>query len=224
MKSIFLLTPILFLSFNSFEPRSRRTPTYAKNGMVVSASMIASEVGRDILKEGGNAIDAAVATAFALAVTWPEAGNIGNIGGGGFIVYVPKIGMPTTFDFREKAPLAASERMYLDANGKLVQNLNHDGLLSVGVPGTVAGLFDAHKKYGKLSWKKLLNPAVKLAKKGFPFTYALHTSTKGNKMHWEKYPSTIKVMYKDGKDVYEQNEIWKQADLAASPDSGVAGY
>ena len=110
---------------------------YARNGMVVSASQLASDVGVEILKDGGNAIDAAVATAFALAVTWPSAGNIG---GGGFIVYRKHNGEVTTFDFREKAPLGATPTMYLDENGNLIQNLNHLSILAVGDPGTVAGL------------------------------------------------------------------------------------
>src|SRR5690606_27743234 len=112
-------------------PLSGQHQQYAKNGMVVSASQIASDAGVDILKKGGNAIDAAVATAFALAVTWPSAGNIG---GGGFIVYREEGGNVTTFDFREKAPNAASRDMYLDNDGNLVRNLNHRGILSVGIP------------------------------------------------------------------------------------------
>lgn len=179
--------------------------------MVVSASSIASEIGRDVLKRGGNAIDAAVATAFALAVTWPTAGNIG---GGGFIVYADKNGKATTIDFREKAPLAATEKMYLDSNGKVIKDLNHEGILSVGVPGTVAGLYLAHSKYGKLPWASLVDPAVKLASKGFSFTYALHQQSKGLKSEFDKYPSTKKVMYKNGTTLYEPGEIWKQPDLA----------
>ncbi|MDZ4673307.1 MAG: gamma-glutamyltransferase, partial [Gemmatimonadota bacterium] len=103
--------------------------------MVVSNHYLASEAGRDVLMAGGNAIDAAVATAFALAVTLPSAGNIG---GGGFLVYHGADGMATTFNFREKAPAAATERMYLGPDGKVRDNSNHDGLLAVGVPGTVA--------------------------------------------------------------------------------------
>lgn len=195
----------------SFAPIGGRVPTHAKNGMVVSASMIASEVGRDILKQGGNAIDAAVATAFALAVTWPSAGNIG---GGGFIVYVDKKGMATTFDFREKAPLAAHEKMFLDSAGNLIKGINHVGVLSAGTPGTVAGLYAAHQKYGKLPWKKLLAPAIRLASKGIPFSHALTQHATSSESTWKKFPSTAKVMYKDGKDFYLLNENWKQPDLA----------
>ena len=124
--------------------------TYAKNGMVVSASKIASQTGVDILKKGGNAIDAAIATAFSLAVTHPTAGNIG---GGGFMVFMNAQGKATTIDFREKAPLASSETMFLDEDGNIKDNSNHKGLLATGVPGTVAGLYLAHQKYGLLPWK-----------------------------------------------------------------------
>ena len=115
-----------------------RTPVRAKNGMVSSASRLASQVGVDVLASGGNAVDAAVATAFALAVTWPSAGNIG---GGGFMIYHGEDGHATAFDFREKAPLAATADMFLGDNGRIQNNSNHIGVLAVGVPGTVAGLF-----------------------------------------------------------------------------------
>jgi gamma-glutamyltranspeptidase / glutathione hydrolase len=209
---VFLLVPLLLVN-TAATPTGGRFPAYAKNGMVVSASMIASEIGRDVLKKGGNAIDAAIATAFALAVTWPTAGNIG---GGGFIVYADKEGNATTIDFREKAPLAATEKMYLDEQGKPIKNINHEGLLSVGVPGTVAGLHLAHSRYGKLPWSQLVDPAMQLAAKGFPFTYTLHQNSKSLKAVFEKYSSTKKVMYKNGTDVYEPGELWKQPDLAAT--------
>lgn len=210
---ISLILIALLLCNTAATPPVGRIPVYGKNGMVVSASVLASEIGRDILKKGGNAIDAAVATAFALAVTWPTAGNIG---GGGFIVYTDKNGKATSIDFREKAPLAATEKMFLDASGKVVGNLNHEGLLSVGVPGTVAGLHLAHSKYGQLPWATLVDPAVQLAAKGFPFTYTLHQNTKSLKATFDKYPSTKKVMYKNGTDFYEPGEIWRQPDLAAT--------
>ncbi len=153
--------------------------TIARNGMVVSDSEIASNVGVEILKQGGNAIDASIATAFALAVTFPAAGNIG---GGGFLVYMDSDGSATTIDFREKAPLKASTDMFLDEEGNVIKGLNmygaettsnHSGLKSVGVPGTVAGLYLAHKKYGSLPWADLVQPAIDLAKNGFPLTWSL---------------------------------------------------
>lgn len=204
------IAALIFL-LSSFTPTGGRIPTYAKNGMVVSASMIASEIGRDILKKGGNAIDAAVATAFALAVTWPAAGNIG---GGGFLLFADKNGKVTSIDFREKAPLTAHQNMYLDKDGKMIKDLNRIGVLSSGVPGTVAGLHLAHQRYGKLPWAELVDPAYRLALKGFKFTYALHQQSKFNKQFFEKYPSSMKVMFKPNGSPFEPGEIWKQPDLA----------
>ena len=185
--------------------------TYAEHGMVVSDHVTASEVGVDILRKGGNAIDAAVATAFALEVTHPEAGNIG---GGGFIVFMKSDGEVTTFDFREKAPLAASPTMFLDENGEIKNNSNHQGLLAVGVPGTVAGLYQAHQKYGKLSWAELVKPSVKLAKKGFTMSYGLYNAAV--RMTDRDPSEDIMQNYFKGKDgeIVKPGETWKQAALA----------
>ncbi|MBS1978757.1 MAG: gamma-glutamyltransferase [Bacteroidetes bacterium] len=201
---------LLALVCSSFVPLGGRYPVYAKQGMVVSSSMPASEIGRDVLMAGGNAIDAAVATAFALAVTYPGAGNIG---GGGFMVYVPKSGEATTIDFREKAPLAATEKMFMDQSGKLIPQSNLEGILAPGTPGTVAGLFLAHQKYGRLPWRLLLDPAVKLATNGIIITHALQEDGKNFQYLWRKYPSTAKVLLKNGRP-YMQGESWKQHDLA----------
>jgi len=211
MKLKVFLFLLLYVLSSANAPEGGRIPVYAKNGMVVSSSGTASETGRDILKSGGNAIDAAVATAFALAVTLPSAGNIG---GGGFIVYVDKNGKATTIDFREKAPLAANERMYLDEKGQLINGLNITGVLSVGTPGTVAGLYLAHTKYGKLPWRRLVEPAIRLANKGIPVSHALSEHSKILKETWKKYPSTASVMLKNGEIPYEYDELWKQPDLA----------
>ncbi len=184
---------------------------YARNGMVVSASQLASDVGVEILKDGGNAIDAAVATAFALAVTWPSAGNIG---GGGFIVYRKHNGEVTTFDFREKAPLGATPTMYLDENGNLIQNLNHLSILAVGVPGTVAGLYDAHRAHGRLPWSRVVRPAVRLARRGFAYTYGIYHDAISHEQTWKKIPSTAAVMFRNGTTFYQPGETWRQPDLA----------
>lgn len=135
-----------------------------RNGMVVSANQIASEVGVEILKKGGNAVDAAVAVQFALAVVYP---NAGNIGGGGFMVYRSAKGETSTLDFREKAPAGSSRDMYLDANGNPIVEKSLYGQLAAGVPGSVAGMEEAHQKYGKLKWADLVEPAVRLAADGF---------------------------------------------------------
>ena len=190
-----------------------RTPTYAKNGMVSSASRLASEVGAETLRNGGNAVDAAIATAFALAVTWPSAGNIG---GGGFLVYHGGDGHATAFDFREKAPLAATEQMYLGVDGRVVNNSNHFGPLAVGVPGTVAGLWQAHQELGSLPWADLVAPAVALARDGIQITYTLQRSFAFNQRRFEQYPSSAAVFAKADGSTYEMGDIWAQPDLAAT--------
>lgn len=139
------------------------------NGLVVSAHPEASKVGLNILKKGGNAVDAAVAVQFALAVVYP---NAGNIGGGGFMVIRQANGDFASLDFRETAPGKAHRDMYLDRNGKVIDGLSLTGHLAAGVPGTVAGMAEAHEKYGKLPWREVVSPAVELAYKGFPITEA----------------------------------------------------
>ena len=135
--------------------------------MVVSAHPLASEVGINILKKGGNAADATIAVQFALAVVYPSAGNIG---GGGFFVYRSKDGQCSTLDFREKAPLTSTRDMYLDSSNNVIKNLSLYSHLAVGVPGTVDGMVNIHKKYGQLPWKELVQPAIDLATNGFELT------------------------------------------------------
>ncbi len=148
-------------------------PVSSRHGMVISTSAPASDVGAAILRKGGNAVDAAVATAFALAVTHPSAGNIG---GGGFMVVRPANGAAVTIDYRERAPLKSTQTMYLDSAGKIARQRTATGYLAPGVPGTVRGLATAHKRYGKLSWKDDVMPAVELAEKGFVLSDALARS------------------------------------------------
>ncbi len=188
-----------------------RTPIRAKNGIVSSASRLASETGVQILKQGGNAVDAAVATAFALAVTWPSAGNIG---GGGFLVYHGENGQATTFDFREKAAIAATEDMYLGLNGRVQNNSNHIGMLAVGVPGTVAGLFKAHQELGSLPWAELVAPAVEMARDGIPINYSLQTGFERSANRFRQYPSSAKKFFKSDGSFYQLGETWVQPDLA----------
>jgi gamma-glutamyltranspeptidase/glutathione hydrolase len=145
----------------------------SRDGMVVSTSSFASDVGAAILKRGGNAVDAAVATAFALAVTHPSAGNIG---GGGFMVVRPKSGAPITIDYRERAPSRSTQTMYLDSTGRIARQLTATGYLAPGVPGTVAGLYAAHSLHGKLLWKDVVMPAANLAANGFVLSAALARS------------------------------------------------
>lgn len=185
--------------------------TYAKNGMVVSSSKISSQTGVDILKQGGNAVDAAIATAFSLAVTHPTAGNIG---GGGFMVFMNAQGETTTIDFREKAPLAASETMFLDEDENIKDNSNHKGLLATGVPGTVAGLYLAHQKYGELPWKNLLQPAIDLAENGFVFNWDLYGAGTYFQEIAEQYPFMATYFNNEKGELTQPDEIWKQTALA----------
>jgi gamma-glutamyltranspeptidase/glutathione hydrolase len=199
--------------------------TYGKNGMVVSDHYLSSEVGIAILKKGGNAIDATVATALSLAVTHPEAGNIG---GGGFIVFMKSDGEATTFDFREKAPLAAIPTMFLDENGKIRDNSNHKGLLSVGVPGTIAGLYQAHQKYGKLPWAELVQPAIDQAKNGFLMSWGLYNMAVSRSKMDASYDIMQNFFRGANGEVVAPGELWKQPALAktleAIRDQGRDGF
>lgn len=210
----FINTLVLMLSLvltSATLAEGGRTPLRVKNGIVTSASRLASQAGVDTMQAGGNAVDAAIATAFALAVTWPTAGNIG---GGGFMVYHGEDGDATTFDFREKAPLAATERMFLGLDGEIVANSNHRGALSVGVPGTVAGLWKAHQERGSLPWAQLVAPAIKLAREGIPITYSLQSGFARNKSRFDLYPSSQAKFFKADGTAYELGELWVQEDLA----------
>jgi gamma-glutamyltranspeptidase/glutathione hydrolase len=203
----------LILLFSLLSAPLLFSQTFAKNGMVVSDNSIASQVGVDILKKGGNAMDATVATAFALAVTHPAAGNIG---GGGFIVYMQANSDVTTIDFREKAPLAASPNMFQDKNGNLIPGSNHQGALSVGVPGTVAGLYMAHQKYGKLPWKELVQPSIDLAKNGFPLQWGLYHEARWIDS-WKTKSDFVTNYYRNAKgDLIQPDELWMQPALATT--------
>ncbi len=164
-------------------------PVTSRDGMVITTSAPASDVGAAVLKKGGNAVDAAVATAFALAVTHPSAGNIG---GGGFMVVRLANGTATTIDYRERAPLRSTKTMYLDSAGHIARQLTATGYLAPGVPGTVRGLALAHSKFGKLSWKDDVMPAVELAEKGFVLSPELARSLNREVAGpMAKYPASV---------------------------------
>jgi gamma-glutamyltranspeptidase/glutathione hydrolase len=186
-------------------------PVRGQNGMVVSSSKLSSIVGIEILKKGGNAVDAAVAVGFAHAVTYPSAGNIG---GGGFMVIHLKNGDNTTIDFRETAPLKAYRDMYLDKKGKFDPKLSSEGVTSSGVPGTVAGLIYILEKYGKLKLKDVIQPAIDLAENGFVLDYKLAESFADVKDDFMKYPSSKKIYFKDSTHIYQEGDTFKQLDLA----------
>jgi gamma-glutamyltranspeptidase / glutathione hydrolase len=150
-------------------PYRSEKSTVADSAMVVSPHPLASEVGIEIMRQGGGAVDAAIAVQFALAVVYPRAGNIG---GGGFMVIRNNDGSTAALDYREKAPLPADRDMYLDSAGNVIDGLSRDGHLAVGVPGTVDGLFTAHERFGKLEMRNLIEPAIRLARSGFPISGA----------------------------------------------------
>ena len=162
---VFLLSLLIAVGGTRGDARAASiAPVAAKNGMVVSAQHLASSVGVEVLKQGGNAVDAAVAVGYALAVVYPAAGNLG---GGGFMTLQLADGRKTFLDFREKAPLAASAGMYLDAAGNAIRQASTHGHLAVAVPGTVAGLEAALARYGTMKRAELVAPAIRLAEQGF---------------------------------------------------------
>ncbi len=191
-----------------------KDPVRGKNGMVVSASELASKVGIEILRKGGNAIDAAVAVGFALAVTYPAAGNIG---GGGFMVIHMNDGTNTTIDYREKAPLSANEFLYQDSLGNFLPEKSQIGVTSSGVPGSVAGLIYALKKYGSLSLAEVIQPAIDLARNGFILEYRLAKSLEYETESFNMYESSKKVFTKVG-NAYGEGDLFIQNDLANTLD------
>lgn len=168
-----LLAVVLSLSVGALPRAASQAPDLgvsAKDGVVVSSSDLASDIGAAILARGGTAVDAAVATAFAMAVTYPTAGNIG---GGGFMIVRTADGSATTFDYREKAPGKSTPAMYLDEKGEIIRRLTAAGYLAPGVPGTVRGMAMAHSRFGKLPWKDVVMPAADLARNGFTMSASL---------------------------------------------------
>ncbi len=199
------LSLLLVLTFATHLPA--QAPVGSTRGVVVCVSPLAAEVGAAVLGRGGNAVDAAVATAFALAVTWPEAGNVG--GGGFMLVQPPGDAVPTFIDYREKAPLAAAKDMFA---GKI----DFESAVTAGVPGTVRGLELAHKKHGKLPWKDLVLPAVTLAENGFPVNAALALSL--NTILQDKRTTNGEFRRVYGKDAGKQ--VWRAGDTLKLPDLG----
>ena len=183
-------------------------PVHAPHGMVVSSHELASRVGAEIMQGGGNAVDAAVATGFALAVVHSPAGNIG---GGGFMLIRMADGGTHFLDYREKAPAAATRDMYLDTQGNVIEGASEVGYKSIGVPGSVAGMVYAEQKYGKLTLKQVMAPAIKLARDGYALTWeeaeGLHDR------HLAEFPESHRVFQRNG-DYYRPGEIFRQPDLA----------
>jgi len=201
-----------------------KAPVRAKHAMVASAERFASQIGVDILKKGGNAVDAAVAVGFALAVTYPTAGNLG---GGGFMIIRFAGGETSCIDYREIAPAAAGRSVYLDNSGQVIPKASTEGYLASGVPGTPAGLCLAHKRYGKLPFKDVVQPAIDLAEKGFTVSYQLSESLKSVAGLLGQFSESRRIYLRDG-EYFEHGELLVQEDLAWSlkmiRDQGARGF
>ncbi len=202
------------LAFGPSGPsRADAVPVLGRHGMVVSAHMLASKIGADILAKGGNAVDAAVAVAYALAVVYPAAGNIG---GGGFLTLKEPDGKAYFLDFREHAPLAATKTMYLDASGNVVPGLSETGWKAVAVPGTVAGMDQALQRWGKLKRAQVMAPAIALARDGYVLgpgdVMLLNTATEG----FRKDPASARIFLRPDGSLFRVGDLFKQTDLAHS--------
>lgn len=198
------------------EYKSVNHPIISDNGMVVSQRMIASEVGADILRQGGNAVDAAVATGLALAVVLPRAGNLA--GGGFMVLHLADQDKTITIDYREKAPALAHRDLFLDENGNYDKKKAQFSLLSAGVPGTVAGFHHALINYGTLSWKEVLQPSIALAEDGFSIPHDLENilASKRYRARLSADPAASKVFYKEDGSLYKAGETLIQTDLATT--------
>jgi gamma-glutamyltranspeptidase/glutathione hydrolase len=188
-----------------------RQPVRERNAMVAAQEPYATDVGVEVLRRGGNAIDAAVAVAFALAVTMPSAGNLG---GGGFLLYRGADGKARFFDFREAAPLASTRNMYLDEKGEL-SAASTVGWKAAGVPGTVRGLEMAHKSLGSRPWRELVKPAVRLAREGYEVSYAQARGLENGRKLLERFPESRRIFLKDGA-LHQAGDELRQPELAAT--------
>ena len=215
-----LFTILLFLTVTGalgkerpeFDPESRFHPGYAEHGMVVSESEYATGAGLDVLREGGNAVDAAVTAGFTMAVTYPRAGSLG--GGGFMLIYLQGTKEAAAIDYREKAPLSARREMYLNENGGVDGEKSLHSVLASGVPGTVAGLALALDKYGTITLERALKPAIDLAESGFPVNEELSRSLSEAKEKMKASPESMKIFFKEGGESYAAGERLVQKDLA----------
>jgi gamma-glutamyltranspeptidase/glutathione hydrolase len=189
-------------------------PVVATSGMVATQEALATKAGLEVLKEGGNAVDAAVTVGFTLAVTLPEAGNLG--GGGFMLVHLAKTNQNIAIDYREKAPLAATKDMFIDANGRVDPTKSRYSYLAVGVPGTVAGMVTALEKYGTISLARALQPAIELAENGFPLNEYIYLTLVEAQEKMQPYPASTAIFYKPNGTPYQMGEILVQKDLAKS--------
>ena len=208
---LFFLFYALIISNVLYSQNTIKPLVESKKGMVVTTHPLASEIGLSILKKGGNAIDAAVAVNFALAVCHPAAGNIG---GGGFLVYRNAKGKIFALDYREKAPLASSRDMYLDASGQVIPDKSLIGIFSVGVPGTVAGMEEMHRKFGSLPWKELIQPSIDIARQGHALTLKEARGLNKNKSDFIKENKGNSYLINPNNMDWKKDDILIQDDLA----------
>jgi gamma-glutamyltranspeptidase/glutathione hydrolase len=212
MRKLQITTILIVLLAVSLPCAAARGPVRAQHAVVATVSEIASRIGVEVMKRGGNAVDAAVAVALALAVTWPEAGNLG---GGGFMLIRRADGRAEVIDYRERAPLAATRDMYLDEAGNVRKGLSTVGYKAVAVPGTVAGLALALSRHGRMKWADLVEPARKLAAEGFILSSFVANSLKANASLLEKFPESRRIFLRNGR-LYNQGERFVQPELAAT--------
>jgi gamma-glutamyltranspeptidase / glutathione hydrolase len=195
--------------FGPARARGSTEPVHAAHGIVVSSHELASRAGVEIMQAGGNAVDAAVATGFALAVVHPAAGNLG---GGGFMLVRMADGKAHFIDYREKAPAAAKADMYLDAQGNVIEDASEIGYKSIGVPGSVAGMVYAEQKYGKLTLLQVMGPAIRLAREGYALSWREARDLQRDK-YLGKFPESRRIFQRDG-NYYHPGEVFRQPDLA----------
>ena len=223
---LFFSLPVLAQVDPIYESKARFHPALGKQGMVSSQESYATRAGLEVLKEGGNAVDAAVTVGFTLAVTLPRAGNLG--GGGFMLVYMAEKDEVVAIDYREKAPLAATRDMFLDENGEVDREKSMHSIFSAGVPGTVAGLTLALEKYGTIPLKRAIRPALELANQGFPVSQELRSSLLQVKERMEGSEAAVSVYFKEGAEPYSVGDILTQKDLAQSlneiSENGVHGF
>ena len=205
-----LISAIVFLAALMAPPASALTPVSGRNGMVASSEPLASHAGVEILQAGGNAVDAAVAVGFALAVTFPQAGNLG---GGGFMLIRTASGDSIVVDYREQAPGAATREMYQDAQGHVIPGASTVGARAAGIPGTVMGLAMAEEKYGHLGLARVMAPAIRLARNGFPVSDSLAQNIRSERALLQKFDGSRRIFLHGGR-LYESGAIFRQPDLA----------
>jgi gamma-glutamyltranspeptidase / glutathione hydrolase len=208
-KSLILLLMAALAVFGSARALCSTEPIHAQHGIVVSVHELASRAGVEMMQAGGNAVDAAVATGFALAVVHPAAGNLG---GGGFMLIRMADGKAHFLDYREKAPAAAKRDMYLDAQGNVIEGASQIGYKSIGVPGSVAGMVYAEQKYGKLPLQQVMAPAIRLAREGYALSWGEARDFQRDK-YLGGFPESRRIFQRDG-NYYQPGEVFRQPDLA----------